>query len=99
MSQPVWAAANCLREFMFQRVYLLEDRQKETEQAKQIVRRLYRHFVDHPDEIQSDFVIESDPAWRRAADYVAGMTDGYALKVAAHLGSTVSMPAGRFSDA
>jgi dGTPase len=98
MSQPVWAAANCLREFMFQRVYLLEDRQEETEQAKQIVRWLYHHFVDHPDEIQSDFVIESDPAWRRAADYVAGMTDGYALKMAPHVGSSVSMPAGRFSD-
>jgi dGTPase len=86
MSESVRAAANVLREFMFQRVYLLEERQEEAEQAKQVVRRLYRHFAEHPDEIHSEFVIESDPAWRRAADYVAGMTDGYALATAARLG-------------
>ncbi len=97
MSPAVWSAANILREFMFQRVYLLEDRQEETEQAKRVVRHLYRHFADHPDEIRSDFVIESDPAWRRAADYVAGMTDGYALKVAEQLGVPARLPVGRFS--
>ena len=79
MSEHVRAAANVLREFMFQRVYLLEERQEEAEQAKQVVRRLYKHFAEHPEEIQSEFVIEGDPDWRRAADYVAGMTDQYAL--------------------
>jgi len=87
MSEPVHAAANVLREFMFQRVYLLEERQEEAEQAKHIVRQLYAHFAEHPDEIRSEFVIESDPAWRRAADYVAGMTDRYALDTAARLGN------------
>ena len=87
MSEPVHAAANVLREFMFQRVYLLEERQEEAEQAKHVVRRLYAYFAEHPDEIRSEFVIESDPAWRRAADYVAGMTDRYALDTAARLGS------------
>jgi dGTPase len=72
---------------MFQRVYLLEGRQEETEQAKAIVRLLYRHYVEHPDEIASDFVIPSDPPWRRAADYVAGMTDRYALETARRLGA------------
>jgi len=87
MSEPVAAAANILREFMFQRVYLLEGRQEETEQAKKVVRVLYEHYAAHPDEIESDFVIPTDPDWRRAADYVAGMTDGYALAVAARLGA------------
>jgi dGTPase len=89
MSEPVLSAANILREFMFQRVYLLEDRQEEAERAKRVVRRLYRHFAEHPEEIRSEFVIEGDPAWRRAADYVAGMTDGYALATAARLGERV----------
>lgn len=87
MSDPVAAAANILREFMFQRVYLLEDRQEETEQAKQIVRLLYRHYLDNPDEIESHFVIADDPPWRRAADYVAGMTDGFAMMTAQRLGA------------
>jgi dGTPase len=85
MSPRVAAAANTLREFMFQRVYLLEDRHEEAEQAKAIVRRLFRYFSEHPEEIQSDFVIASDPVWRRAADYVAGMTDHFALSTAARL--------------
>jgi dGTPase len=91
MSEQVWAAANMLREFMFQRVYTLEDRQEETEQAKHIVRVLYRHFAEHPDEIRSDFVLPGDPPWRRATDYVAGMTDGYALMVARTLGEDVDL--------
>jgi len=95
MSEGVWAAANVLREFMFQRVYLLEDRQEETEQAKQVVRLLYRHFAEHPNEVHSDFVIPGDPPSRRAADYVSGMTDGYAIQVAARLGAEVSLPAGQ----
>lgn len=89
MSERGRAAANVLREFMFQRVYLLESRQEEAEQAKHVVRRLYRHFLEHPEEIRSEFVIASDPPWRRAADYVAGMTDGFALATAARLGEEV----------
>jgi len=85
MSDDVAAAANVLREFMFQRVYLLEGRQEETEQAKNVVRVLYDHYSQHPEEIESDFVIVDDPSWRRAADYVAGMTDRYALATAARL--------------
>ncbi len=79
LSPGVLAAANELREFMFRRVYLWEGRREEAERAQQVVRTLYRYYVEHPEEVQSDFVIASDPAWRRAADYVAGMTDGFAL--------------------
>jgi len=85
MSPPVSAAANVLREFMFQRVYLWEGRREEAEQAKHVVSELYRYYLAHQDEIQSDFVLPSDPAWRRAADYVSGMTDGFALEAAARL--------------
>jgi dGTPase len=95
MSERVWAAANTLREFMFQRVYLLEDRQEETEQAKQVVRLLYRHFAEHPDEVHSDYTVPGDPPSLRAADYVSGMTDGYAIQAAARLGAEVSLPAGQ----
>jgi dGTP triphosphohydrolase len=42
--------------------------------------------VDRQQEIESDFLIPSDPPWRQAADYVAGMTDLFALNVAARLG-------------
>jgi len=90
MSERVSAAANALREFMFQRVYLWEGRREEAEQAKQVVATLYRHYLEHPEEVQSDFVISSDPPWRRAADYVAGMTDRFALEAAGRLARRAS---------
>jgi dGTPase len=85
MSEKVSAAANVLREFMFQRVYLWEGRREEAERAKDVVALIYRHYLANPDEVQSGFVIPEDPPWRRAADYVAGMTDGYALATAERL--------------
>jgi len=89
MSEEVLAAANTLREFMFQRVYLWEGRREEAERAKQVVRFLFQYYLARPQEMESDFVIASDAAWRRAADYVAGMTDGFALAAAERLGHQV----------
>jgi dGTPase len=89
MSEDVLAAANTLREFMFQRVYLWEGRRHEAERAKQVVRFLFRHYLARPQEMESDFVIASDAGWRRATDYVAGMTDGFALAAAERLGHRV----------
>ncbi len=86
MSEGVLEAANILREFMFQRVYLWEGRREEAERAKETVRFLFRYYLARPQEIDSDYVIGSDPPWRRVADYVAGMTDGFALDAAARLG-------------
>jgi len=88
MSDPISAAANTLREFMFQRVYLWEGRREEAEQAKRVVSLLYEYFMAHPDEVQTEFGIASDPPWRRVADYVSGMTDQFALATAERLGST-----------
>jgi dGTPase len=89
MSREVQAAANTLREFMFQRVYLWEGRREEAERAEQVVRFLFRYYLAHPQEMESGFVIASDVAWRRAADYVAGMTDVFALTMAKRLGHRV----------
>jgi dGTPase len=92
MGPSVQRAANVLREFLFQRVYLWEDRQGEMERAKRVVRFLFEHYVERPQEIDSDFVIPSDPPWRQAADYVAGMTDLFALNTAARLGFREQRP-------
>jgi dGTPase len=87
MSASVSAAANALREFMFQRVYLWEGRREEAEQAKRVVTLLHGYFLEHPDDMQTEFGIPTDPLWRQVADYVAGMTDHFALATAERLGS------------
>ena len=88
MSAEVLAATDELREFMFQRVYLWEDAQPEASAARQLVRFLYEYYVARPDEISSDFTLPDDPPWRRAADYIAGMTDTFALDLGRRLGFT-----------
>jgi dGTPase len=86
MSSAVLAATDELREFMFQRVYLWEDSQGDASRARRLVHFLFEYYVAHPDEISSDFTLPDDPAWRRAADYIAGMTDTFALDLGQRLG-------------
>ncbi len=86
-SPEVRAAANDLREFMFQRVYLYDETRREAERGQRVVLFLFEHFVRHPEGISPDFSIASDPVERRAADYVSGMTDRYAVRLARELGN------------
>jgi dGTPase len=86
MSPQVLAATDELRDFMFEHVYLWEDAQPEAASARRLVRFLFEHYVAHPDEIVSDFALPDDPPWRRSADYIAGMTDTFALALGHRLG-------------
>ena len=86
MSDEVLAATDELREFMFQRVYLWEGALHESLTAKRVVRFLFDYYVSHPEEITSDFTLPDDPPSRRAADYIAGMTDTFAIDLAHRLG-------------
>ena len=85
-SPQIHAAANELREFMFERVYLYDRTRAEAERGKRVVLFLFRHFLAHPEGISSDFSLAGDPLDRRAADYVSGMTDRFAIRLARDLG-------------
>jgi dGTPase len=89
MSPEVLEAANNLRHFLFQRVYEVQVSRKETERAKQVVRFLYCYFVDNPDTLPKEFA-SGDEAERGIVDYIAGMTDNYALTLASELGALTS---------
>ena len=84
-SAAVLAATDELREFMFERVYLHEATLRQAQAGQALVRALYRYYEAQPDEI-AGWSVASDPAWRRAADYVSGMTDRFATKAARDLG-------------
>jgi len=79
LSAPVLAATDVLREFMFERVYLLETTLQEAHRGQAIVEALFRHFERHPEQI-TGWSVASDHPWRRAADFVSGMTDLYAQR-------------------
>lgn len=85
-SPPIHAAANELREFMFERVYLFDRTRSDAERGKRVVVFLFHHFLAHPEGISPDFSLAGDPLERRAADYVSGMTDRFAIRLARDLG-------------
>jgi dGTPase len=87
LSVEVAAAADELREYLFANVYLWEERLAEAERARRVIEFLWERFMDHPDEIAaSEFTRPEDPLARRVADYVAGMTDLFAMAAAERLG-------------
>jgi dGTPase len=65
-----------LRSFMFERVYLGPAAAGERERAVATVRRIVDRLLEHPDELPPDR--PGDPV-QRVTDYVAGMTDRFAL--------------------
>lgn len=81
MSGPVRAALDELRDFLFARVYTPLNQAERTLQAQRIVRWLFEHYVAHPEEVPGEFAraLGDDGVERVAADFVASMTDRYAL--------------------
>ena len=85
LSAEVLAATDELRGFLFERVYLAPSVMQAAERGQRVIEALFTYYERHPDRIEG-FSLPDDPSWRRAADYVAGMTDGFALRRAAELG-------------
>ncbi len=85
MSPSVMAAANTLREFLFERVYNLRSTQEETAKARGVVRSLYSYFNEHRDLLPAEYRLHSEDPERMVVDYIAGMTDQYALRLADRL--------------
>ena len=85
MSPAIAAAAKTLNGFLSERVYNPRTAQKETEKAKDVVRFLYRYFSEHEDKLPAEYRRHADTAARGVVDYIAGMTDQYALRLAEEL--------------
>ncbi|MFC2020217.1 deoxyguanosinetriphosphate triphosphohydrolase [Chloroflexota bacterium] len=82
MSPGVLEASNSLREFLFDRVYNMNAAREEATGAREVVCRLYDYFIKHEDELPPEYRLYSDETERRVVDYIAGMTDQYASRLA-----------------
>jgi len=85
LSESVADALDILREFMFNRVYLRDEASAEQEKAIGVVRGLFSYYLDHPDDVPPEYHAAPGDSPTRVADYIAGMTDRYALRVYAKL--------------
>jgi dGTPase len=81
LSDEAFRALDALREFMFERVYLRDEARSEQEKAIGLVRALFTHYLDHPEEVPEEYHRARGDLPTRIADYIAGMTDRYALRV------------------
>ena len=71
-----------MREFLFSHVYELDIMKKEFEKAKKILLELYEFYLNNDkifEEDVRDFGNKEDGLTRRVCDFIAGMSDEYAL--------------------
>ncbi len=83
LDNDVQSAFDELHEFMFKRVYTNPVCKSEEGKAIKLIQALHSFFSENPQELPNEYISIAwkDGAERAAADYIAGMTDGYALKV------------------
>jgi len=79
MRADVLQAMKIMREFMFERVYLRPASRDQADRARRVIHDLVAHLKKHPELIPETYQRVDDPLETRAIDYVAGMTDRFAL--------------------
>jgi len=82
MSSQILEATNILREFLFERVYNVHSAQEEARRAREVIYLLYNCFKEHEDRLPPEYRAYGDDMEQRVVDYIAGMTDQYALRLA-----------------
>jgi dGTPase len=79
MDEATLGVMHALREFMFEHVYQARGQRSQQERAIELLRGLMEHHLARPDDIPATYRQHEAPLVVQAADYVAGMTDRYAL--------------------
>ena len=81
MQPEIERSMDALRTFMFERVYTNPVAKGEESKAKDIIRMLYEYYSKNPDRLPADFIpqLDFDGMDRIVCDYIAGMTDKYAI--------------------
>ena len=84
MSQEVEEAMTGLRKFMFDNVYRNPLAKQEEHKAVEMVKNLYHYYMEFPEKLPQEFLTmmqqNGDSKEQVICDYIAGMTDNYAVK-------------------
>ena len=81
LSPDVETALKDLRSFMFDRVYRNPIAKAQERKAQDMLRRLFEYYYAHPEALPEDFQpqLSFEGLERTVCDYIAGMTDNYAV--------------------
>jgi len=80
LSDKVFRALDAMRDLLFERVYLRDEARSEQDKAISLVRTLFAYYLDHPEDVPQEYHRAPGDLPTRVADYIAGMTDRYALR-------------------
>jgi len=83
MSDNIAHAVGVLRDFLFKRVYHEAWRAKEEEKCKHVIEALFNHFINHVDNMPEEYkhIADQEGSIQGVCDFIACMTDRYALRV------------------
>ena len=81
-SPEVGEAMAALKDFMFANVYTNPMAKGEEGKAQELLLRLFEHYQKNPDELPADFqaIRQEEGVDRAVCDYIAGMTDPFAVE-------------------
>ena len=65
MSPEVLEATSTMRDFLFERLYNVRSAQQESDQARHIVRLLYRYFTTHEDKLPPEYRLDDNEREQR----------------------------------
>ncbi len=84
MSEDIYKAMMGLRKWMFQNVYLNETAKSQEGKAQNMLKRLYEYYMQYPDRLPPEYRYfmenRGEARERVVCDYIAGMTDSYAIR-------------------
>lgn len=86
-SPAVQEATDKLRQFLFRHVYIGSEAKREEIKARRVVQYLFHYFNEYPAAMPNEYKERSETATveRAVCDYIAGMTDRYAISKFADL--------------
>ncbi len=81
LSPQVWEALMTLRAYLYANLYRQGDAKTEEPKAERVVQWLFRHLMSHPDEVPYEYRLHDDPLDLQVSDYLASMTDRFAIRL------------------
>lgn len=85
MSTDMERAMKALRVYMFENLYLNPVPKREDHKAKNLLINLFDYYMDKPEELPEEYRLmreeRGETAERVVCDYIAGMSDGYAISL------------------
>ncbi len=83
MSEHILNAMTGMRQFMFENVYIDSKAKEHEEKAQNMLTQLFLYFKEHTHLLPPELLVmidDNEPIERVVNDYIAGMTDRYAIR-------------------